>query len=321
MKTEDLIELFFSKSPYDGFPIEDYSLKLDGWHSDHPMFSRMIKEIQPKLIIEVGTWLGGSALTCAEILKENDLPTPVVCIDTWLGAQEFWKDISHNERYRDLDLDHGYPRVFHQFLANVLHKNAQNHIVPLPQTSSIAARLLMHHEIQADLIYIDGSHDQGDVMADLESYWPLLRAGGVMFGDDFDEFWPGLIHDVIKFQQQNGLELIRDECFWSFKKSHDHVEQTIPEVDQDMRETTALRIENAMLRSRLLSLEATTDNSLRVKEEAIRKLLRELEAAYTKAGNMEHTAGYFAWERDQLKAKIEELETEMEQLRKDCAKE
>lgn len=53
---------------------------------------------------------------------------------------------------------------------------------------------------------------------------------------------------------------------------------------------------------------AFSNNNLRVKEEAIKSILKELEAAYTKAGNMETTAGYFAWERDQLKAKLEALE-------------
>ena len=80
---------------------------------------------------------------------------------------------------------HGYPTVYYQFLANVLYAGLQDYIVPLPNTSGIAARFLEKLKIQADLIYIDGSHDEEDVYADLASYWKLLRPTGVLIGDDW----------------------------------------------------------------------------------------------------------------------------------------
>jgi predicted O-methyltransferase YrrM len=309
MKTEQLISLLYNKSPYQDFPIKDYQPKVEGWHSDHPMFSQLIEDVQPSLMIEVGTWLGGSALTCAEILKKKKMATPVICIDTWLGAQEFWKDITHNPRYTDLDIRHGYPSVFHQFIANVIFKECQDWIVPLPQTSQIAARILAQHNIQADLIYIDGSHDEGDVMNDLEGYWPLLRKGGIMFGDDFDEYWPGLILDVERFREKHNLELIKKDCYWIMKKTRDvEVDRSdMPDLS-NTSELAAIRAQNAILHSRLLSLQSISNNALRIKEDTIKALFKELEAAYTKAGNLETTAGFFAWERDQLKAKLEELE-------------
>jgi NAD(P)-dependent dehydrogenase (short-subunit alcohol dehydrogenase family) len=50
--------------------------------------------------------------------------------------------------------------------------------------------------IYFDLIYVDGSHDYDDVAADLAAYRPLVRPGGVMFGDDYCGSWPVNISTV-----------------------------------------------------------------------------------------------------------------------------
>ncbi|HSQ55143.1 MAG TPA: class I SAM-dependent methyltransferase [Gemmata sp.] len=39
-----------------------------------------------------------------------------------------------------------------------------------------------------DLIYIDGSHEAADVLADAVLTWPLLRPGGLVGFDDYE--WP-----------------------------------------------------------------------------------------------------------------------------------
>jgi hypothetical protein len=80
----------------------------------------------------------------------------------------------------------GYPQVYFDFLANVVQHGFQDVIIPVPCTSVIAARVLASQGIVADLIYIDGSHNYDDVVADIRAYRPLLRSGGVMFGDDYE---------------------------------------------------------------------------------------------------------------------------------------
>jgi hypothetical protein len=76
--------------------------------------------------------------------------------------------------------------VYYQFLANIVQADLQDVIIPFPQTSPIAARWLSQFGVRADLIYIDGSHDEPDVRCDLESYRPLVADGGCLFGDDIN---------------------------------------------------------------------------------------------------------------------------------------
>jgi hypothetical protein len=87
-------------------------------------------------------------------------------------------------------LHHGYPSVYWEFLKNVVVSGHKKRITPFPTTSAIGARVLASLGVQANLIYIDGSHDYLDVKADLEAYWGLLEEDGIMMGDDyFPDLW------------------------------------------------------------------------------------------------------------------------------------
>lgn len=174
-----------------GFDAGAYPLDLQGWGSDAPIFRQLIEQVRPHLIIEVGSWKGASAIHMARICDELDLDTRIVCVDTWLGAYEF---IGAGGE-RDLKPMFGWPWIYYQFLANVVHTGQQGRIIPFPQTSQIAARYFKQHQVRADLIYIDGSHDEVDVAMDIRAYWPLLRNGGVLFGDDYD-CWEGVRQGV-----------------------------------------------------------------------------------------------------------------------------
>ena len=157
--------------------------EVPGWNSRKPVFSELIREIRPTTIIEVGTWLGASAIHMALQCGKANLPAKIWCVDTWLGAEEFWYSDLED---RDLRLQNGYPQVYFDFLSNVVQHGYQDVIVPVPCTSLIAARILASQGIKADLIYLDGSHHPDDVVADIRAYLPLLRDGGVMFGDDYE---------------------------------------------------------------------------------------------------------------------------------------
>ena len=191
----------------DGFIASAYPDDRQGWNSDAPIFRRLIARVRPRLIVEVGTWKGASALHMAAVCDDLDMACPIVCVDTWLGAYEF---IGSQDADRDLMRIHGWPGVYYQFLANVVRAGQQDRIRPFPQTSLIAARWLWHHDIRADLIYIDGSHDAADVAADIQSYTPLLSERGVLFGDDFDH-WPDVRRGVASVGRTFDVE---DDRYW-----------------------------------------------------------------------------------------------------------
>lgn len=189
----------FSPLPFDA----------DGWHSEYPIFDRLVEETRPGTIIEVGTWKGGSALHMAVAAKALYLVPTIYCVDTWLGALEFLEDPTPK---RDLMKRHGYPAVYYQFLSNVVHMGLQDIITPIPNTSAIAARYLANKGVRAGLIYIDGSHCEEDVFADIKAYAKLRTPNGVMFGDDYA--WPGVRNAVDTLAPSLGALEVENGNFW-----------------------------------------------------------------------------------------------------------
>jgi predicted O-methyltransferase YrrM len=203
-------------SPYEGFtPVGPPDRQ--GWNSESPIFQTLIEEVRPRLIIEVGSWKGGSAVTMGKHLARLGLQAELVCVDTWLGAMEFWNPADAG-RYGGLQLRHGYPSVYYTFLSNIVHAGLQDVVTPFPLSSVTAALWFRHHAVQADLIYVDASHEEEDVRADLEAYWPVLREGGVMFGDDFVTVWPGVLRATREFSEARQLQLEQHDGFWVLRK-------------------------------------------------------------------------------------------------------
>lgn len=206
--------------PYEGYDLRAWLSKLEGWNSYDPIFLELIQKHRPQFIIEVGTWLGASAIHMARCQAECGIAGQVLCVDTWLGSVEFWTNQDDPTRYGSLNLNHGYPTVYYQFLANVLHAGCREYIIPFPQTSANAARWLALKRVQADLVYLDASHEYGDVMADLDLYWPLVKPGGVMLGDDWLTFLdvPRAVKD---FSDRRGIQGLSEGNKWWIRKGND----------------------------------------------------------------------------------------------------
>ncbi len=200
--------------PYEGFDYGGYEYDPSGWGSQSPAFRKLIGERADRLglIVEVGTWKGGSAIEMADALEGAGSEAKILCIDTWLGALEFWTDLDDPERHGGLALKNGYPSVYYQFLANVCHRGHQGRVVPFPQTSATAALWLRANGVRADLIYIDGSHEEEGVYADLCDYWDLVAPGGVLFGDDWG--WDGVRMAVQRFARENLLDIRHESDKW-----------------------------------------------------------------------------------------------------------
>lgn len=225
MTVQQIRDAIHRVNPYDGFATTDYPDDVSGWGSHELFFSQMIAELTERcgreerepVIVEVGTWKGASAIHMASLLEATGFAGGIVCVDTWLGALEFWTDVHDATRYKALGLKNGYPTVYYQFLANVVRHGVADRIVPFPVTSPIAARWFAKKEIRPDLVYIDASHDEPDVMADLVAWWPLVQGTGTLFGHDYNWVHPA----VDKFAAAHGLrvELAKFGSHWVYRES------------------------------------------------------------------------------------------------------
>jgi hypothetical protein len=192
--------VFADHDSYAGFDASRYDTDPYGWYYDHPIFEEAIKRFVPPkgTIIEVGTLYGASAIHMATVCKRLGKLPEILCVDTFIGALEAWSNPSA------LKLRFGFPRFYEQFLANVVKAQHTDIITPCPMTSADAARFLAKHSRQADLIYLDASHEYEDVARDIRAFWPLVRPGGLLLGDDFDFYYLGVIEAVLCWARNEG---------------------------------------------------------------------------------------------------------------------
>jgi SAM-dependent methyltransferase len=189
---------------------------LQGWNSQHPAFEEIIRNIRPDIVIDVGVWKGASTILLADLLKRYDVRGAVIGIDTFLG------NLEHCDRTSSfaglMQYRFGRPLLYEQFLSNVVRADAHDRIVPLAQTTTIAAILLAKIGVQAGLIHLDASHDYEDVLSDARLYWDILAPGGFLIGDDYNQDWPSVIEAADDFAAEKEVPLINSPPKWIVRK-------------------------------------------------------------------------------------------------------
>jgi hypothetical protein len=207
------------RDAYESLDISNYCLDIQGWIM--PNFDTTFEEIIrrfPKgelIILEVGSWKGLSAKQMIDLIKKNEYSVKMICIDTWLGAPEFWTyGFEDTKRGVALNKINGYPNIFYTFTKNMKMLNYTESVVPLPISSVQGAEVLKYYKIKANIIYIDAAHEYESVLSDLESYYPLLAENGVMFGDDYTNYWPGVIKATNEFVLKYGKTLTQSNGLW-----------------------------------------------------------------------------------------------------------
>lgn len=192
---------------------------IPGW-MDNAFVDALAAALGPdaRVVVEVGTWLGRSACAAAAAAKGLGLAPRIVCVDTWLGAPEFWTwGLDDPTRGAALARVQGYPTAYARFRDNVLAHGHADVVCPLPLSSPQAADVLAYHGVVADAVYVDAAHEEAAVAADLAAYWALLRPGGRMLGDDYTT-WPGVRAAVDAFAAARGLTPAVAGCVWWLDK-------------------------------------------------------------------------------------------------------
>lgn len=162
------------------------------------IFKELVEKHQPKRIIEVGSWKGGSIIQWATHAGPDCI---IYSVDTWLEAAS--GVLSRDKGYK-VPMRNGHPMTYWTFLNNLQKAGVARQVIPIINTSTIGAQVLETHKITAPLIYIDGDHCYEQAHRDLVNYWELLEPGGSMLVDDLTVF-PSVYAAVIQFTQEKRL--------------------------------------------------------------------------------------------------------------------
>ncbi|EPS74754.1 hypothetical protein M569_00002, partial [Genlisea aurea] len=162
--------------------------------------------VRPKTIIEVGTFLGGSAIHMAKIVAELGLETQIICVDDFRGWPGWFPEEDSIVQIN------GDKVLLYQFMQNVVTANATDTILFVPFGTSTALTSLCKFGIYGDLVEIDAGHDFHSAWNDINNGYKLLRPGGVLFGHDYG--WDSVRAAVELFASKHGLRIRVDGAHW-----------------------------------------------------------------------------------------------------------
>jgi Methyltransferase domain len=172
---------------------------MDGWFGteNEQILSRLITN-DTKIIVEMGTWLGQSALWMARKAPQ----AYIVCIDTWLGSVEH--HTSYPEKRKDL------PGLYSKFLFHAFPY--RNQCIPLRVDTLTGLYILREYDIKPDLFYVDASHEYQAVYTDVETIWNFWPEADVV-GDDWN--WASVSSAVRDVAGMKKVDLAENgRCWW-----------------------------------------------------------------------------------------------------------
>ena len=157
-------------------------------------------------ILEIGSWLGSSAILWADAIKKyNDGKGLVICVDPWLPYINS-ENIDYSETPLKMEKALRKNKVFPIFLHNVKASGLESIIKVYKGKSGELLCTLRDEEF--DFVYVDGSHFYSDVLKDLKRCDRLVSQNGVLGGDDLELQKYEI--DVVNAEKQKEKDYITD---------------------------------------------------------------------------------------------------------------
>jgi predicted O-methyltransferase YrrM len=155
---------------------EDFEFTTDWFSRFSGVWTQLIARHKPERMLEIGSYEGRAACFLIESCAA-ERPIELHCVDTWAGGVEH--DVG------------AMPAVEARFERNIDRARAKvPHPVDFHKHKSLSAPALIQLLADGggerfDLVYVDGSHQACDVLADAVLAFMLLRVGGLLIFDDY----------------------------------------------------------------------------------------------------------------------------------------
>lgn len=178
----------------------------------------------PIHVLEVGSWLGASAVGWLQACQLYGAESLVVCLDTWLGSREHREldDPASPWGRQQLQLNQdGFPCLFNGFSSTVRDHGCTDRIVPMPIDADNGYSLLTRLQIAFDVIYIDGPHDTDTVYRQITGARQLCAPGAFICGTPTD--WPTVRDAAVLAAAVLDMTMLEKAPMWLLADSaHEH---------------------------------------------------------------------------------------------------
>lgn len=150
--------------------------------------------------VEVGSWMGRSTCYMGEQLKKINKNIKFYAIDTWNGSEE----PQHKDTLKKLKTEN--LTLFDIFKYNLKLCQITDYVAPIQTTSIEAAKQFEDNSL--DFVHIDASHDYENVLSDIKAWYPKVKPGGFITGDDYVINWNGVIKAVDEYFKEKSIVLL-----------------------------------------------------------------------------------------------------------------
>ena len=189
----DSLRSIFSESLLHRCGIRKYWYDIDGWFTWRSAQAEAVNSFpEGSRFVEVGTFLGRSVCSLAELVEHSGKNIGVIGIDHCRGSGP---EGSRGKDFHAPAVNNGGGTF-----ASALHKNVRDcgfgERITLIISDSVAASRVFG-DMSLDWVHLDARHDYESVKADIEAWLPKVKTGGWLSGDDYNsEKWPEVVRAV-----------------------------------------------------------------------------------------------------------------------------
>jgi len=166
-----------------------------GWPNDsedHKILEKLVQDyaagcLGALLVVEIGSWVGQSAIAIGKGIRAAESDGRVICVDTWMGSPA--------DPTGPFATETGRADLIRTFRGNLQASGMADMMGAIISDSLTAAAAWPHGPV--DIVFIDADHRYEAVKADILAWMPHLRPGGLICGHDYhDDAHPGVTQAV-----------------------------------------------------------------------------------------------------------------------------
>ena len=184
----------YLKGQYDIYTMKSFK-DVPGWINDAEfVYPKMVNKAQDgDHFVEIGTLLGQSTSWMCQLIKESDKDIKFDSIDL------FWP-IEHAIKNHEVT---GHPNTLDIIKHPLRVLGIEKYVNLITCDEQYAHGIYEDNSIQ--FLWIDGDHGKNIVYKDLVNFWPKIKNGGTIGGDDM--VYNEVADDVKKFSKEYNVKV------------------------------------------------------------------------------------------------------------------
>jgi hypothetical protein len=180
--------------------LDHFYQKIPGFFSFQPVYDLALARIPDHGVwVEIGAWQGRSIsyAVIQSLTMNKNIQFHVV--DIWRLAEKHHRP--------GLESDHD---LYEAFLRNTA--SIQDQFVIHRKSRDVAAADFEDQSL--DFVMIDADHSYEAVARDIRAWWPKMRPGALMVGDDLRGSFPGVRQAITEFAAEQALPWSKQNGCW-----------------------------------------------------------------------------------------------------------